>query len=156
RAPARRRAGAGARAATRAAGTRARDHAARAGGLVRRRARGGRLRARRARGALRRPARPPDARAAPRAARRAGPRSRPSGPVEGLVGAAAGCTLRPGMDDVYDLYTRGQRLLEAGHFHQATVPLAKARDLEPEKTSIREALGRAYFRSHHFEQARAE
>ena len=60
------------------------------------------------------------------------------------------------MDDVYDLYTRGKRLLEEGHFHQATVPLAKARDLEPEKTSIREALGRAYFRSENFEQARAE
>ena len=38
----------------------------------------------------------------------------------------------------------------------ATVPLAKARDLEPEKTSIREALGRAYFRSRQFEAARAE
>ena len=44
------------------------------------------------------------------------------------------------MDDVYDLYQRGMALLEDGHFHQATVPLAKARDLEPDKTSIREAL----------------
>ena len=60
------------------------------------------------------------------------------------------------MDDVYDLYQRGMALLEDGHFHQATIPLAKARDLEPEKTSIREALGRAYFRSGRFEQARAE
>ena len=60
------------------------------------------------------------------------------------------------MEDVYDLYQRGMGLLQDGHFHQATVPLAKARDLEPEKTSIREALGRAYFRSHHFEEARAE
>jgi Flp pilus assembly protein TadD len=59
-------------------------------------------------------------------------------------------------DDVYDLYVRGKALLEDGHFHQATVPLAKARDLEPDKTSIREALGRAYFRSSHFEEARAE
>jgi Flp pilus assembly protein TadD len=59
-------------------------------------------------------------------------------------------------DDVYDLFMRGTALLEDGHFHQATVPLAKARDLDPDKTSIREALGRAYFRSRHFEEARAE
>ena len=60
------------------------------------------------------------------------------------------------MDDVYDLYTRGMGLLEDGHFHAAVVPLSKARDLEPDKTSIREALGRAYFRSSHFEEARVE
>ena len=60
------------------------------------------------------------------------------------------------MDDVYDLYTRGMGLLEDGHFHAAVVPLSKARDLEPDKTSIREALGRAYFRSANFEEARAE
>src|SRR5207247_367560 len=150
-----RRAGARARAAPRAPCPRARDHATGAGGLVRRDAGGGGLRPRRARGPLRRPPGAPDARAAPRAARRAGARGWPSGAVEGLVGAAARCTLRPGMDDVYELYTRGKRLLEEGHFHQATVPLAKARNLEPEKTSIREALGRAYFRSRNFEQARA-
>ena len=60
------------------------------------------------------------------------------------------------MDDVYDLYQRGMALLEDGHFHQATIPLAKAADLEPDKTSIREALGRAYFRSGGFEAARVE
>jgi Flp pilus assembly protein TadD len=60
------------------------------------------------------------------------------------------------MDDVYELYTRGMGLLEDGHFHAAVVPLSKARDLEPDKTSIREALGRAYFRSANFEEARAE
>ena|SRR5437868_6467505 len=60
------------------------------------------------------------------------------------------------MEDVYDLYTRGTALLEAGDFNSATVPLSKARDLEPGKTSIREALGRAYFRSRQFEAARAE
>ena len=47
------------------------------------------------------------------------------------------------MDDVYDLYQRGMALLEDGHFHQAIIPLSKARDQDPEKTSIREALGRA-------------
>ena len=60
------------------------------------------------------------------------------------------------MDDVYDLYKRGTELLAAGDFDQATVPLRKARDREPEKTSIREALGRAYFRSRQFEEARVE
>lgn len=60
------------------------------------------------------------------------------------------------MDDVYDLYQRGMSLLEDGHFHAATVPLARAADLEPDKTSIREALGRAYFRSRQFDEARAE
>ena len=60
------------------------------------------------------------------------------------------------MDDVYDLFKRGMALLEAGDFHSATVPLAKAAELEPEKTSIREALGRAYFRTRQFEEARVE
>jgi Flp pilus assembly protein TadD len=57
------------------------------------------------------------------------------------------------MDDVYDLFKRGTALLEAGDFNSATVPLSKAAELEPEKTSIREALGRAYFRSRHYEEA---
>jgi len=48
------------------------------------------------------------------------------------------------MDDgyeLYELYTRGTALLEDGHHHQATIPLTRARDLAPDKTSIREALG---------------
>jgi Flp pilus assembly protein TadD len=60
------------------------------------------------------------------------------------------------MEDVYELFTRGTALLEAGEFHQATVPLGKAARLEPEKTSVREALGRAYFRSRHYEEAAVE
>jgi Flp pilus assembly protein TadD len=59
-------------------------------------------------------------------------------------------------DDVYDLFQRGTALLEAGDFDQATVPLRKAAELEPEKASIREALGRAYFRSRHYEEAAVE
>ena len=47
------------------------------------------------------------------------------------------------MDNVYELYQNGTRLLEDGDYHAAAVPLARARDLEPDKTSIREALGRA-------------
>jgi Flp pilus assembly protein TadD len=60
------------------------------------------------------------------------------------------------MADVYELFQQGTRLLEAGEFHQATVPLSKAAKLEPEKTSIREALGRAYFRSAQYEEAAVE
>jgi Flp pilus assembly protein TadD len=60
------------------------------------------------------------------------------------------------MDDVYELFQRGTRLLEAGDFDSATVPLRKAARIEPEKASIREALGRAYFRSRHFEEAAVE
>jgi len=60
------------------------------------------------------------------------------------------------MDDVYELFTRGTELLEAGHNHQATIPLTRARDLAPDKTSIREALGRALFRIARYELAAAE
>jgi tetratricopeptide (TPR) repeat protein len=60
------------------------------------------------------------------------------------------------MDDVYELYRRGSELLEAGHNHQATIPLSRARDLAPDKTSIREALGRALFHSQRYEQAAQE
>ena len=57
---------------------------------------------------------------------------------------------------VYDLFQRGTALLEAGDFAAATIPLERARSLEPDKTSIREALGRAYFRSGRYEAAREE
>jgi Flp pilus assembly protein TadD len=60
------------------------------------------------------------------------------------------------VDDVYDLFRRGTELLEAGHHHQATVPLTRARDLAPDKMSIREALGRALFGAQRYEAARAE
>ena len=60
------------------------------------------------------------------------------------------------MDDVYDLYRRGMELLEAGHNHQAVIPLARARDLAPEHTSIREGLGRALFHAQRYEQAAVE
>ena len=59
-------------------------------------------------------------------------------------------------DDVYDLFQRGTELLEAGHNHQAAVPLSRARDLMPDKSSIREALGRALFGAQRYEQAAAE
>lgn len=63
---------------------------------------------------------------------------------------------QPKTDDgesVYALYQRGMSLIETGDYNQATVPLAKAARLAPEKGSIREALGRALFRSRHFAEA---
>ena len=59
-------------------------------------------------------------------------------------------------DNVYELFTSGTRLLEAGDCHAATVPLARARDLDPGKTSIREALGRALFGSQRYTEAAVE
>ena len=59
-------------------------------------------------------------------------------------------------ESAYDLYTRGMRLLEDGDHHAAVVPLQRVRDLEPDKTSVREALGRALFGSQRFREAAAE
>ncbi len=59
-------------------------------------------------------------------------------------------------DSLYSLYQRGMSLLEAGDFAPATVPLSKAARMAPEKSSIREALGRAYFRNRQFAEAAAE
>src|SRR5207344_3070560 len=54
------------------------------------------------------------------------------------------------------LYRRGMELLEDGSFREATVPLAEAARRAPEKSSVREALGRAYFRNRQFDKAAAE
>jgi Flp pilus assembly protein TadD len=59
-------------------------------------------------------------------------------------------------EHVYDLYRRGSELLENGDYSAATIPLEKAREYEPDKTSIREALGRAYFRAGRYDRARDE
>lgn len=48
-------------------------------------------------------------------------------------------------EHVYSLFQNGSALLEAGDVHAAVIPLEKARAYEPDKTSVREALGRAYF-----------
>src|SRR5438270_9462156 len=60
------------------------------------------------------------------------------------------------MESVYDLYRRGCDLLDHGDHQAAIVPLSKARDLEPEMGSIREALGRALFHAQRYEGAAAE
>ncbi len=48
------------------------------------------------------------------------------------------------------------RLLEDGDHHAAAVPLQRVRDLEPDKTSVREALGRALFGAHRYREAEEE
>ena len=60
------------------------------------------------------------------------------------------------MSDAYDLFREGQERLRKGLTAQATVPLEKAKRLEPDKASIREALGIAYFRLHRWEDAEQE
>jgi tetratricopeptide (TPR) repeat protein len=60
------------------------------------------------------------------------------------------------MESVYDLYQRGRELLEHGDYEAAIVPLSRARDLEPDKASIREALGRVLFHARRFEDAARE
>jgi tetratricopeptide (TPR) repeat protein len=58
--------------------------------------------------------------------------------------------------DIYTLYRRGMELLEDGDFEEAAEQLAQAAKRAPEKSSVREALGRAYFRSAHYAEAAAE
>src|SRR5215471_13880994 len=60
------------------------------------------------------------------------------------------------VEPTYTLYRRGIELLEDGDFEHATEPLAEAARREPEKTSVREALGRAYYRAGRFAQAAVE
>jgi tetratricopeptide (TPR) repeat protein len=62
----------------------------------------------------------------------------------------------PASNDAYALFQRGASLLADSHFAQAAVSLEKAKQLEPDKTSIREALGRAYFRSGRYRRAADE
>jgi Flp pilus assembly protein TadD len=59
-------------------------------------------------------------------------------------------------DSTFTLYRRGIELLEERDFEQAAVPLEQAARQAPEKSSVREALGRAYFRSGRFAAAAVE
>ena len=56
----------------------------------------------------------------------------------------------------YDLFQQGREHLRAGRPSQAAVALEKAKRREPEKASIREALGIAYFRVRRWTEAEAE
>jgi Flp pilus assembly protein TadD len=58
--------------------------------------------------------------------------------------------------DVYDLFKRGSALLESGDYSAAAIPLEQASRFEPDKTSIREALGRAYFHAGRYARASEE
>lgn len=60
------------------------------------------------------------------------------------------------MSSAYELFRNGQRLLDDGNPHAAAIPLQRARELEPESSSVREALGRAYFGAQRFAEAAAE
>jgi Flp pilus assembly protein TadD len=60
------------------------------------------------------------------------------------------------MSETYDLFQQGKSHLKHGRAAQATVALEKAKRREPEKASIREALGIAYFRIHRFAEAEQE
>ncbi|MGB2953782.1 MAG: tetratricopeptide repeat protein [Gaiellaceae bacterium] len=60
------------------------------------------------------------------------------------------------MSEVYNLFQQGRAHLAKGMAAQATVPLEKAKRREPDKASIREALGIAYFRIRRWEEAETE
>jgi tetratricopeptide (TPR) repeat protein len=56
----------------------------------------------------------------------------------------------------YALFEKGSRLLREGHPHQAVMYLSRAKLIEPEKASIREALGRALYQAGRMSRARRE
>ena len=60
------------------------------------------------------------------------------------------------MSETFDLFQQGRSHLKKGMAAQATVALEKAKAREPDKASIREALGIAYFRIHRYEEAESE
>src|SRR4030081_2029260 len=59
-------------------------------------------------------------------------------------------------ESTYNLFQKGRAHLKRGMPAQATVALEKAKKREPEKASIREALGIAYFRIGRWQEAEAE
>jgi Flp pilus assembly protein TadD len=61
-----------------------------------------------------------------------------------------------GSYDVYELFQSGMRLLEQRDYHAAAVPLGRASEQEPDKTSVREAFGRALFGSQRYAEAATE
>lgn len=58
--------------------------------------------------------------------------------------------------DAYEAYCNGRWLLEAREYRQAAIALERAKKLEPDKASIREALGRAYLASRSYRRAADE
>lgn len=60
------------------------------------------------------------------------------------------------MTETFQLFQQGREHLAKGRAAQATVALEKAKAREPDKASIREALGIAYFRIKRYAEAEAE
>jgi len=63
-------------------------------------------------------------------------------------GAAAG--------DAYAAFRDGDELLASGNPHAAVVALERARALEPDKSSVRETLARAYYQASRYDAAASE
>jgi Flp pilus assembly protein TadD len=59
-------------------------------------------------------------------------------------------------ESLYSLYRRGIELLEDGSFEAAKAPLEEAARQAPEKSSVREALGRVYWRTRNYKGAAHE
>jgi Flp pilus assembly protein TadD len=59
-------------------------------------------------------------------------------------------------ESTYSLFQKGRAHLQKGMAAQATVALEKAKARDPDKASIREALGIAYFRIGRWDEAEAE
>jgi Flp pilus assembly protein TadD len=59
-------------------------------------------------------------------------------------------------ETTYNLFQKGRAHLKRGMAAQATVALEKAKRRDPDKASIREALGIAYFRIGRWQEAEAE
>jgi Flp pilus assembly protein TadD len=59
-------------------------------------------------------------------------------------------------ESAYQAFSRGVAFLDSGHPHQAVVALERAAAQEPDKGSIREALGRALYQTRQWERARSE
>ena len=60
------------------------------------------------------------------------------------------------MTETFELFQQGREHLARGRAAQATVALEKAKAREPDKASIREALGIAYFRIKRYSEAETE
>ena len=58
--------------------------------------------------------------------------------------------------EAYDVYVEARKHLAAGEHLRAMVLLERARELEPDQSSIREALAQAYLRARRHRDARVE
>ena len=60
------------------------------------------------------------------------------------------------MSEAYQAFQKGLAALESGLTEEAIVPLERAKKLEPDKSSISEALGKTYFRLRFYDRAADE